>query len=154
MITKEQVLEAQKKWGDAVVKIGSLKSDMEHCEKQSISMLRGLYAFDEGEVLFKPTKASKKQFRPSIEAALSYFIGGDSDYPEDHGFALKPWAGVRFENCGMILKEEHAMAMGNYYFSTASGEEVKAEFSLAYVLGKDGALLINLHHSSFPYSGY
>merc|ERR1712107_862124 len=50
------------------------------------------------------TKAAVKPFRLDPTAALSYFVGANTDYPEDKGFALKPWTGVRFENNGVLLE--------------------------------------------------
>jgi hypothetical protein len=41
--------------------------------------------------------------------------------------------------------------MGNYYFTTPEGEEVKVEYTFGYIL-EDGELLINLHHSSLPFA--
>ena len=39
MITKDQVLELQKKWGDGVVKIGSLKENRVECEAYTSKFL-------------------------------------------------------------------------------------------------------------------
>ena len=75
------------------------------------------YAFEAGTVLFKPTKCEFEQFRPTKAAALSYFIAGDDRAcNEDKGFAINPWTKVRFENTGLILEAERAIAMGNYFF--------------------------------------
>ena len=153
MITKEQVLSAQDSWGSGVVSIGALMSDMVKCEKFAQDFLSNHYAFDSGEVLFKPTKCSVEQFRPTQLEALSYFIAGDNrSCNEDGGFALNPWTKVRFENAGMVLDENRALAMGNYFFTDlASGAEVKVEYTFGYKL-VDGNLKIDLHHSSFPYN--
>ena len=56
MITKNQVLDAQQKWGNGVVKIGSLKQQRAECEEFASSFLDERYAFEAGTVLFKPTK--------------------------------------------------------------------------------------------------
>jgi hypothetical protein len=79
-------------------------------------------------------------------------VGGNGKYPEDHGFALQPWTKVRFANSGMILREGSALAMGNYFFTDTNGDEVKVEYSFGYIRDDRGALRINLHHSSLPYS--
>ena len=71
MITKEQVLEAQEKWGNGVVKIGALKDVRTECETFASAFLDARYAFDAAEVLFKPTKCEVEQFRPS-KACLLY----------------------------------------------------------------------------------
>jgi len=152
MITKSQVEEAQSKWGNCVVEIGVLKNNKEAYTAAIDAMLNQLYAFDFTEVLFKPTKAANKQFRLNIEGAKSYFIGGNSNYSEDLGFALQPWVLVKFVNEAVSLNENHAIAMGNYFFTNPDGQEIKVEYTFGYIQDKNGSLKINLHHSSLPYS--
>ena len=152
MITKEQVINAQNEWGQGVVKIGSLKDNRTGCESFTSEFLDKLYAYQNGSVLFKPTKCEIEQFRPSKSEALSYFIAGDDRAcQEDKGFAINPWTKVRFENSGFILEENRAIAMGNYFFTDLDGNEAKVEYTFGYKL-VDGSLRIDLHHSSFPYS--
>jgi hypothetical protein len=115
-------------------------------------MIKRLYGYDNGIVLFKPTKAKESQFRLSFEGAKSYFIGGNNNFMEDSGFALQPWTNVRFENASVILNEKTASAMGNYFFTEPNGNIVKVEYSFGYFLDSNGNLKINLHHSSLPYS--
>jgi hypothetical protein len=151
MVTKEQVLEVQQKWGNGVVTIGSLKEDRAECEAFTSKFLDERYAFEAGTVLFKPTKCEKEQFRPTKPEALSYFIAGDDRVcDEDKGFAIQPWTKVRFENSGFILEEKRAISMGNYFFTDTSGNEAKVEYTFGYKL-IDGELKIDLHHSSFPF---
>ena len=152
MITKEQVIEAQNKWGAGVVKIGSLKDQRPECELAASEFADKLYAFEDGAVLFKPTKCADEQFRPTKAMAASYFIGGNyRACKEDKGFAINPWTHVRFENHGVILEEKRAIAMGNYFFTDLDGNEAKVEYTFGYKL-IDGELKIDLHHSSFPYN--
>lgn len=69
-------------------------------------------------MLFKPTKASEITFRTSHEAALSYFIGGNSNFKEDKGFAITPWTKVEFKNAAILCENNgRALAMGNYWFT-------------------------------------
>lgn len=151
MITKQQVLDAQNEWGSGVVKIGSLKDNRQECEAYASEFLDNLYAFEVGELLFKPTKCEFEQFRPIKLEALSYFIAGeDRACKEDKGFAIQPWTKVRFENAGIILEESRAIAMGNYFFTDLDGNEAKVEYTFGYKL-LGGRLKIDLHHSSFPY---
>ncbi len=104
MITKQQVENIQKTWGDGVVKIGSLKENRSECEAFTNKFLDELYAFEIGSVSFKPTKCAIKQFRPTKPEALSYFIAGDNRAcEEDKGFAIQPWTKVRFENFNIII---------------------------------------------------
>lgn len=152
MVTKQQVLDAQDKWGAGVVNIGALKDNRTECEAFASQFLDERYAFESDTVLFKPTKCAVEQFRPTKAMALSYFIAGDDRAcQEDTGFAIAPWTKVRFENAGIILAENHAIAMGNYFFTTVGGDEVKVEYTFGYKV-VDGELKINVHHSSFPYN--
>ncbi|MBR98965.1 MAG: hypothetical protein CMC57_03235 [Flavobacteriaceae bacterium] len=152
MITKQQVENIQKTWGDGVVKIGSLKENRFECEAFTNRFLDELYAFEIGSVSFKPTKCTIKQFRPTKPDALSYFIAGENRAcEEDKGFAIQPWTKVRFENFNIIIEENRAIAMGNYFFTDVDGNEAKVEYTFGYKLIKD-SLKIDLHHSSFPYN--
>jgi len=152
MITKGQVLSTQDEWGAGVVKIGTLMEDRQACEDFANAFLEELYAFELGPVLFKPTKCEIQQFRPIKAQALSYFIAGDNRAcQEDHGFAIAPWTAVRFENLNFILEDSRAIAMGNYFFTAVDGSVAKVEYTFGYRL-VDGALKIDVHHSSFPYS--
>ena len=152
MITKSQIHETQRKWGDGIVKIGALKDNESECLEFTKSFLNSLYDFENNDVLFKPTKASEEQFRPNFQMALSYFLGGSNSFcSEDEGFAMKPWADVKFENSGFIIENERAIAMGNYFFTDSSGAVVKVEYTFGYKL-RNGHLLIDLHHSSLPFS--
>ena len=152
MIKEDQIHEAQKKWGNGIVKIGTLKNKKVECVEFTKTFLNELYDFKNKEVLFKPTKAVKEQFRPNLEMALSYFIGGnDSFCAEDDGFAMKPWVDVKFKNSGFIIENHRAIAMGNYFFTDLEGAVVKVEYTFGYTL-RNGNLVIDLHHSSLPFS--
>ena len=112
-----------------------------------------LYGYNIGAVLFKPTLASEKQFRTTKEGALSYFVGHNANYPEDHGFAIKPWNAVRWQSIGIKTDGNMAIAMGNYFFTpTKGGDEVKVEYTFAYTKDDDGNLRIIMHGSHLPYS--
>merc|ERR1712048_1343516 len=111
------------------------------------SVIDTLYGYKTGPVLFKPTKAAEKPFRLDPAAALSYFVSGNTAFPEDKGFALKPWTGVRFENNGVLLEGTTALAQGNYFFTDTDGKETKVEYTFGYFRDSQGQLRINLHHS-------
>ena len=151
MITKEEVLSEQKKWSVGLLNIGRLHKEEGAYKQAAENYLAELYGFHIGEVLFKPTLASKHQFRLTKEAALSYFIGGNSDFNEDTGFALKGWAGVRFDNIGIKIEGNIAIAMGNYFFQLVDEKEVKVEYTFIYKKDAVGKLHI-IHDSHFPYN--
>ena len=152
MVTKDIVINAQTEWGNGVVKIGSLRENRTECESLTSAFLDKLYSLENGPVLFKPTKCAVEQFRPTKAEAKSYFIAGDDRAcQEDKGFAINPWTKVRFENNAIILEENRAIAMGNYFFTDLDGNEAKVEYTFGYKL-IEGQLKIDLHHSSFPYN--
>ncbi len=149
-ITENDIRDAQKMWGDAVVKIGASGAD---APKVAEAAAIAAYAFELGPIQFKPTLASDQPFRPDLEGTLSYFVSGNPDYPEDSGFAIKPWTKVRFENHTIKIFGNKAIAMGHYYFTAkATGTETKVEYSKGYVKLDDGRVLIFLQDSSLPYS--
>tara|TARA_B100000524_G_scaffold348473_2_gene253252 strand:- start:301 stop:762 length:462 start_codon:yes stop_codon:yes gene_type:complete len=152
MITESQIRDAQKKWADGIIKIGSLINNNSECIKFTTSFLKSVYDFKNCDILFKPTKASKEQFRPNFQMALSYFLGGNNSVcAEDDGFAMKPWVDVTFENSGFIIENQRAISMGNYFFTDKEGNVVKVEYTFGYKL-RGTNLMIDLHHSSLPFS--
>jgi hypothetical protein len=144
-VTRDDVLAAQESWAKAIVAIGKAENPKAEAQKT----LDNLYAYDDGIVLFKPTLASAEPFRGSESEALSYFVGGG--IAEDGGFAVTPFTNVRFDSEGIITHCDTAISMGEYYFTKTDGSEIKVEYSFGYVRDDDGALKINLHHSSLPY---
>ena len=150
MVTETEVKKAQSNWAEAIIKMGSLRDHPELCAQEAQSALCRLYAFDLGPILFKPTLAKKKVFRTDLEGTLSYFIGGNSHYPEDKGFALQGWKNIHFKNASMILEEKTSLAMGHYFFIDRQGEESKIEFTFGYIKDSQNLLRIRLHHSSRP----
>lgn len=150
-ISKQEVIEAQKAWADAIVAIGNAYTNKGDYKALAAKTVDEMYAYDEGAVLFKPTKASVKPFRTTEKEALSYFVTGSN--AEDHGFALQPWTKVRFVNSNIVTDRDSAMAMGEYFFTDGkTNKEVKVEYTFGYIKDKNGKLLINLHHSSIPYA--
>jgi len=149
-ITEQDVLNAEREWGEAIVAIGKAYQAGGDYRTAAGEAIDRLYAYGLAEVLFKPTKAAERQFRPDREGALSYFVGGA--VPEDHGFALQPWSRVRFGRQEIVVHDCDAIAQGNYYFTDAgTGRESKVEFTFGYVRDGSGRLRIFLHHSSLPY---
>jgi len=136
-ITQSDVKKAQGEWAKAIVDIGRAFTngeDVVGCAKKYIKALYG-YKVGKKKVLFKPTKCAQRQFRPTFEGALSYFVGNalaPADFPEDEGFAIAPFINVRFANAGIIADSVRAIAMGNYYFTKTNGEVIKVEYTFGY----------------------
>lgn len=160
-LTLAEVEEAQRTWGDAVVAVGKCETN---ATKMTVAkkLVAELYGYNEGKVLFKPTKAAPpNSFRLTSCGALSYFIGEDVLKSEgydcaivgDTGFALQPWSAVQFDNAGCSLSGGGYMAqcMGTYTFTAADGgEETPVQYSFVYKKTQEGVVIM-LHHSSLPY---
>jgi hypothetical protein len=151
MINHEEVFDAQRRWSDGLLKITGKHQKNEDYFSEASNFIDELYNYAYGQVLFKPTLAKDEPFRLTKKAALSYFVGGDADFGEDHGFALKSWTNVRWGNNMINIYDNIALVMGEYYFINNDGE-VKVEFSLAFKKDKDGKLRIILHDSHLPYN--
>ena len=150
MISVEDVEKTQQAWGDGVVAIAAAHSSGGDYVERARIHVETLYAYGFTPVLFKPTMAVKEQFRPSFEGALSYFVAENGVCPEDSGFAIKGWTRVRFENENVLINDNTALVMGNYFFTNPEGEELKVEFTFGYILDSNDDLRIQLHHSSMP----
>ncbi|MEM9478754.1 MAG: phosphoribosyl-AMP cyclohydrolase [Verrucomicrobiota bacterium] len=148
-ITAADVQAAQQMWGDAVVAIGKAG---EEAPEVAEAAAKSAYAFDLGPIQFKPTLAAETPFRPDLEGSLSYFVGGNEEYAEDKGFALKPWSNVRFENHTVKMFDNIAIAMGHYFFTGPDGTETKVEYTKGYVKTEEDKVLIFLQDSSLPYN--
>ncbi len=153
-ITEREVVDAQKAWGEGIIAIGKTYSQGGDYAAAAASHIDRFYGYDLSLVLFKPTLAAVDQFRTSFDAALSYFVGGNPSFPEDRGFAIKPWTKVRWKNYGIVNNScAMAVAMGNYWFTPADGgADTKVEYTFAYVRGDAGDLKIVVHHSSVPFN--
>ena len=151
ILTEKEILNAQKLWGNGIVEIGKEYTNKQDYKLLAKDFIQRHYGYNEGIVLFKPTLASVVQFRDTFEKALSYFVAGNDKYPEDQGFAIRPWTKVVFENSGIIVMENNAIVMGNYFFTDTNGQEVKVEYTFGYFLDESGQVKIHLHHSSLPF---
>lgn len=149
VLTEDKIREAQNKWAQGIVRIGEAKLGGGDYRSEAQKLLDSLYDYNNGEVLFKPTKAKNDQFRETFEEAHSYFVTGVVE--EDDGFAINPWKQVRFDNHDIMIHDDFAVAMGNYFFTTLDEQEVKVEYTFGYRLDEQGDLKIVLHHSSLPF---
>ena len=158
VITYDEVNAAQQAWCDALVKIGKLKEEGGDYKAFAEQVLSTAYNYDSGKVFFKPTLTYGDQtFRNDKKGALAYFIGGDPAYPNDKGFALKPWVKVRYDNTGaknegIQIYGSIAITMGNVWVTAKDGTEVMVDKTWVFKKGKDGKLRIIVHKSALPYS--
>ncbi|CAL1153809.1 unnamed protein product [Cladocopium goreaui] len=158
-VSEAEVLVAQKAWSDAIKHISKTYLDGGDYVAAAAKAAGELYGYGHSDVLFKPTKAAEAQFRPTASDAMSYFVGHkavENGYGEDAGFAInggKGWSNVVFQNHKIHVSGNVAIAMGNYFFtSAADGSKTKVEYTFGYKKNADGKVRIFLHHSSVPYS--
>jgi len=153
MITNQEIIDAQNIWGEGIISIGKVFLAGGNYTNAAEDHIDALYGYHLGKVLFKPTLASQNQFRLTKEGALSYFVGHNPAFAEDHGFAIRPWSKVRWERIGTHIEGNLAVAMGNYFFTPHSGgDEVKVEYTFGYIKDASGKLRIILHGSHLPYA--
>lgn len=158
IITYDEVNAAQQAWCDALVEIGRLKETGGDYKGYAEKVLSEAYNYDYGKVFFKPTLAFGDQtFRNDKRGALAYFVGGDANYPDDKGFALKPWVKARYDNAGdnnqgIQIYGSVAITMGNVWVADKEGNEVMVDKTWVFKKGKDGKLRIIVHKSALPYN--
>ena len=155
-ITEAEVNAAQQAWCDGLVKIGKVHKEGGDYKAVANKVIDDLYDYKEGKVFFKPTLASgKNTFRPTHDGALSYFIGGNKDFPEDSGFALKEWTKVSYDNNaaenGIQIHGDIAITMGNVYLTNSQGQEVMVDKTFVFRRGKDDKLRLCTHKSALPF---
>ena len=158
-ITEEEVKSVQAAWANAIRSISKTYLEGGDYVAAAAKAAGELYGYGHTNVLFKPTKAAEAQFRPTASDAMSYFVGHkavEKGYLEDAGFAInggKGWSNVVFDNHQIDITGNVAIAMGNYFFtSAADGSKTKVEYTFGYKRNADGKVRIFLHHSSVPYS--
>ncbi|MEO0389979.1 MAG: phosphoribosyl-AMP cyclohydrolase [Pseudomonadota bacterium] len=139
-MSKAEVIAAQRAWAKYVT-------------EQDVEALLGLYDFGSPDepLLFKPTLADV--IRLDEEGARAYFVGGNDNYPNDHGFLKNGWVRVDFQSAaGPILKAGGLgyKDMGHYTFVNGAGDATRADYTFAYHK-LDGQVLISLHHSSLAW---
>ncbi len=151
-VTEKMVLDAQKGWCSALIQINETKEKGGDYKKAASDIIDAAYNYQNGVVLFKPTLTTGDQvFRMDKEGALAYFVGGNTKYAGDTGFALKGWKKCERKPRGINLNGDTALSMGNVHFWDKDGKETVVDKTWGYRLAENGALRIILHHSSLPY---
>lgn len=154
-ISEAEVLAAQKAWGDALVAISAEndKGGQPAAKALAEKVIDQAYGYQLGTVLFKPTLTTAPQtFRTTRDGALAYFVGGNSAYPKDTGFALKGWTKVEVKNAGIYIAGDTATTMGNVMLTGKDGKVTTVDKTWKFVKDDAGRLRIVAHHSSLPFS--
>lgn len=154
-ISEAEVLAAQVAWCDALVAINKAGEEQGHAAARKLAgeVIDAAYGYNLGPVLFKPTLAAAPQtFRTTREGAISYFVGGDANFPGDSGFALKGWTACRADNAAIHINGDVATSMGNVMVTGKDGKVTTVDKTWTFKKTDDGKLRIVVHHSSLPYS--
>lgn len=155
-ITENELEQARKNWGDALVAISkAYEADgIDGARAVAEDVLDAAYGYNLGPVLFKPTLSGGEQtFRPTRKGGLSYFVGHDSEYPQDGGFGIKGWREVVSETSASFIEGDVAMWMGWVTMTDKDGQVTKVDKTFGYKKDAEGTLRIVLHHSSLPFQG-
>jgi hypothetical protein len=154
-VTEAEVLAAQKAWGNALVQISSdfRSGGIERARATASAILDAAYGYNLGPVLFKPTlTVAPHTFRTTRAGALAYFVGGDTNFPQDTGFALKGWRSVEIRNAAIHINGDVAKTMGRVLLTNDQGQVTEVDKTWAFKKDDRGALRIVLHHSSLPHT--
>lgn len=150
-LTNQDVDAAQQAWCDGLLSIAKAHAEGRDYKPIAAAVLSNNYNYDYSIVLFNPTLTFGEQtFRMDREGAAAYFIGGNPKYPNDSGFALKPWVGCRYTNAGVLIDGDFAATMGNVYLTDAKGNVTMVDKFFAFRRGADGKLRIIVHKSAIP----
>merc|ERR1719464_2552236 len=106
-------------------------------------IIDGAYGYKYGPVLFKPTLTHGSQvFRTSRAGALAYFVGGNPDFPNDSGFALKGWRKADIVNSAIFREGNIAITTGNVFLTDKTDKVTKVDKTWIFYKGLDRKLRI------------
>lgn len=155
-LSKDEVLAAQQAWCEALVQISQTHAREGQAAAAALAeqVLDSAYGYNLGPVLFKPTLTVAPQtFRTTREGALAYFVGGNPEFPQDSGFALKGWTACEAENAAVKINGNMALTMGNVRITNGDGQVTTVDKTWSFLRDAQGSLRIVLHHSSLPHAG-
>jgi len=145
-VNPNEVEDFLKSWKDGVIDIGIAYQEGNNYKERARAFIETHYAFDIGDVLFKPTYTNDVVFRNNPEAALSYFVSGDIS--EDSGFAIKPWENIKASEINFLIEDNLCAVMGILNLKPLNSEN-ETKIAFTFILVKDNdELKIKIHHSS------
>ena len=154
-ITQAEVIAAQNGWCDALLSISKTYANygIGAATKTAEAVIDKAYAYQYGPVAFNPTLSSGVEtFRATREGALAYFVGNNPSFPNDKGFALKPWRKCQVVNEVIQINGAQAITMGNVYITDSTGKVTTVDKTWSFIKEPDSTVRIVLHHSSLPFS--
>ena len=146
LINKDAVEKFLNSWMHGIVNIGQSYLRGSNYSEIANLFLNKHYAFDESNVLFKPTYTKEVIFRNNKDDALSYFIKGDIN--EDNGFAIKPWKSIEPLKVHINIEDSFSITMGVLQLFPFNDKN-PTKIAFTFVLGEfNNTIKIKAHHSS------
>jgi hypothetical protein len=153
-ISEADVISAESNWCKGLVSISETyaKDGLPAAKALAENIIDSAYGYQMGAVLFKPTLTVNPQtFRTTRAGALAYFVGGDANFPNDSGFALKGWKTCEMDNAGVFITGDSAASMGKINLTDKNGKGTTVDKTWMFVKDDKGAMRIVLHHSSLEF---
>lgn len=156
IVSEAMVNSAQQAWCDGLLNISKLHREGGDYTAAANRFVDELYDYNGGRVFFKPTLAhGPHTFRPTRAGALAYFIGGNSHFPGDSGFALLDWREASYDNNadenGIQVHGNIGIAMGHLFLTDGKGNSTKVEKTFVFRYCDDGKLRLCVHNSALPF---
>lgn len=154
-ITVEEVKKAIDGWGAALLAISAEHETNGAAASLALAekVVDAAYGYNMGAVLFKPTLTSGVQtFRTTRAGAIAYFVGGNSRFPNDNGFAIKDWKKFGYKKAAIYINGDIALTMGNVMLTDSKGKVTTVDKTWGFKKDQNGKLRIVLHHSSLPFA--
>ena len=155
-ISKEEVANAIEDWAKGLFEIGAEFQANGYAKARVVAekFIIDTYNYQQDEgTAFKPTVADQSDsWRNTFDEALSYFVGGDPDYPTDKGFALAGWKFMEKKAEAEIPSCDTYTWCGKVTLKDNNGNTAVVDKTWVFKKDGNGKVRITLHHSSLPYT--
>lgn len=156
LITEDEVESMSKAWGDALINISKAYEEegFDAAKNLTEKAIDKFFCYHLGiPVGFKLSRSIAPQtFRTTPEAAVAYFVGNNSDYPNDTGFALQGWVQVKYYRATDLLLGRVALSMGTEHLTNKDGNVTLVDKTWGLLKEDNGNICIMIQHNSVPYS--
>ena len=156
-ITVDEVNKAQREWCDGLVEIATVSRNRGNYEEVANKFIDKTYDFSwmNGKLFFRPTLAyPPNAFRTNRAATLSYFIGGNAQFPDGDGFARGPWVKCDYSNdlgngvSGIQTYQDLAIVMGTVTLTDCHEKKTKVDKVFVFRRQAPGVLKLVVHMSA------
>jgi hypothetical protein len=156
VITEDEVGNMSTAWGDTLINISKTYEGegFDAAKNFTEKAIDKFFCYHLGiPVGLKPSRSIAPQtFRTTPEAALAYYVGNNSDYPNDTGFALRGWVKVENYPATILLLGRIALSMGTELLTNKDGNVTLVDKTWGLLKEDNGNICIMIQHGSVPYS--